>query len=86
MEGVGVFEVDGDGEELTNFGKRNQRIVAEELGELDGGEEALDLVLPGLVPFIEGVFGGGGGKELDGRGLVGQGGLGGGEDGRDCGW
>lgn len=85
MEGVGVFEVDGDGEELTNFGKRNQSVVAEELGELDGGEEGLDLVLPGLIPFVEGVFGGGGGEELDGVGLGGEGGLGGGEDGWYCG-
>jgi hypothetical protein len=48
---------------------------------LDGGEEGLDLVLPGLIPFVERVFGGGGGEELDGGSLGGEGGLGGGEDG-----
>jgi hypothetical protein len=54
------------------------------VGELDGGEEGLGLVLPGCVPFVEGVFGGGVGEEVDGRGLRGEAGFSGSEDGGDC--
>ena len=69
MEGVGVFEVDGDGEKVADFREGDERVVAEEVEELDGSQKALDLVLPNGVPFVEGIFGGGAGEELDGSGL-----------------
>jgi hypothetical protein len=32
VEGVGIFQVDGDGEEVADFGEGDQGVVAEELG------------------------------------------------------
>jgi hypothetical protein len=48
---------------------------------LEGGDEGLELELPGVVPFVERVFGGGAGEVLDCGGLVGEGDFGGCEDG-----
>ena len=37
MEGVRVFEVDGDGEKVADFREGDERVVAEEVEELQGG-------------------------------------------------
>lgn len=37
MEGIRVFEVDGDGEKVADFGEGDERVVAEEVEELQGG-------------------------------------------------
>lgn len=37
MEGVSVFEVDGDGEKVADFREGDERVVAEEVEELQGG-------------------------------------------------
>ena len=83
VEGVSVSEVDGDREEGASFIESDERVGFEEVVQLDRSEEGLDLVLPDAVPFVEGVFAGGRGEELDGEGLCSEGVFGGREDGWD---